>query len=524
MNPVDFRAFTGIGVPVCSASAGTRSGTLLHSNDRPTQESVSLPAARKSRGIDPIEKTLWGLLIFSLPFTDVQFPKQARGFGEPSTYLTIVLWVFVLLRILRRKESLRFLKSKPFLFMFLFWLVAGLSILQSSKAPPSPWIDYSNPWKTSVEQFVQLSVSLSIVFFTVFYVRSWRDFRIAMSAYFAGWVGSLFAQMLDFAAYFRPESTALSVIENFIHHTGWWQFLGPIPRLRLGGAEASWCSDYLLCLIPFFVLRAYYWKSRMWNAVNATASVLILFGTMSFGGLAAFFGEVVLMAFALGRRAIGFLLLAGAVPLLMALVISPIYVSWVWDRAMGVYENGIQGSDYSVRIRTALTEAAWNTFEEHPWLGVGIGNSTFYILGDMPGWAMADPDIKASFRDPINVPDFYAQILSETGLLGTGLFVMMLASMALGLFRAHRSAPERWKKSVYIGILIVLLGQVAHYVSVNRFFIHYWYFIWGLAICAPRLLSQNDPKISQRCAVVPKFALGVLESQSAKVLRRAEFL
>lgn len=509
MNPVEFREPVKNATSMRSKSAGTPSTGLAESR----------AALSRWRGIDPLERMIWALLIFSLPFTDVEFPKQARGFGLPSTYLTILLWVFVLLRILRGRESLRFLKSKALLFMFIFWVVAGFSLLQSSKAPPSSWMNYSDPRTVSIEQFIQLSIALSIAFFTVFYIRSWRDFRFAMTAYFAGWIGSLFAQAIDVVAYFEPQSTVLTAIENLIHHAEWWQFLGPIPRLRLGGAEASWCSDYLICLIPFFVLSAYYWKSRAWNRINACVAVLIMFATMSFGGLAVFAGQVALMALALGRRAVGFLVLAGAVPLLLALVISPIYVSWVWNRAVGVYENGVEGADSSVRIRTALTDAGWNIFEEHPWLGVGIGESTFYIPGDMPGWTREDPLFKGGFRDPANLCNFDVQILSELGLLGAGLFLALLVTMALGLLGSYRRAPERWKKAVYAAILIALLGQVAHYVSMNRFFVHYWYFIWGLAICAPKLLDQKDPKMPPRRVTLSKTNAVFFEPPPVRVLR-----
>lgn len=509
MNPVNIRQYVNDVIPMRTGSTPAR----------PRETSDTRVALSKWRAIDPLERMLWALLIFSLPFTDVEFPKEASGFGEPSTYLTIVLCVFVLLRILGGKESLRCLKSKSSLFVFLFWVVAGLSVLQSSKAPPSPWMSYSNPWKVSTEQFVQLSVALSIMFLTAFYVRSWRDFRFAMTAYFAGWIGSIVAQLLDVEAYFRPQSTILTAIENFVHHTRWWQFLGPIPRLRLAGAEASWCSDYLLCLIPFFVLGAYYWKSRTWNTVNACAATLVMVATMSFGGLAVFVGEAALMALVLGRRAVGFLVVVVALPPLLALFVSPIYVSEVWSRTVGVYENGIQGSDFSVRIRSALSEAAFNAFEEHPWLGVGIGNSTFYILRGMPTWAMSDPDIKASFSDPANVPDFFAQILSETGLVGTSLFVLVLVTMGLGLFRAYRRTPERWKKAVYAAVLIALLGQTAHYASMNRFFVHYWYFIWGLAICTPKLLDQKDPKMAVRRVALSRKNRALFEPFRAKVTR-----
>jgi O-antigen ligase len=456
----------------------------------------SRPVSEGPASIDPLTRVFWGLLIFSLPFTDVRFPAAAKSFGQPSSYLTIVLWVFVLLRILQGKESLRFLKSKALLFMFLFWVVAGISVSLSSQAPPSPWID-AWVWGKSIKQFAQLSIGLSIALFTAFFVRSWRDFRFAMASYFAGWIGSVFAQAIDFGAYFT-RSDLLEAANDFIHSTRLWQFLGPFPRLRLSSNEASFASDYLLCLIPFFVLGAYYWKGRAWNIINSSVSVLVLFATMSFGGVAVFLGEAALMAMMLGRRAVGFLALAGGAPLLLALAISPVYAGFVWDRAVGVFDYGIETSDFSVRQRAAAAESAWATFEEHPWLGVGIGNASFYLVGELPRWATTQPDLMKVMLGPNPDADAlgneFLRVLTETGLVGTGLFVAMLATMVWGTFKAYRRAPERWKKSVYAAILVALLGQIAHYTSMSELSFRYWFFIWGLAICTVPLAGQADPR------------------------------
>ncbi len=468
----------------------------------PTPETREGKAARSRRvsegsvSTDPLTRILWGLLIFSLPFTDIRILRAAKSFGQPSSYLTFVLWVFVLLRVLQGKESFRFLKSKAVLLMFLFWVVAGISISLSAQAPPSPWVEIS-AWGKSIKQFAQLSVGVSIALFTVFFVRSWRDFRFAMASYFAGWIGSVCAQAIDFGAYFT-HSDLLQAANDFLHYTRLWQFLGPFPRLRLSSNEASFAADYLLCLIPFFVVGAYYWKGRAWNVINSSVSVLVLFATMSFGGLAVFLGEAALMAMILGRRAVGLLALAAGAPLLLALAVSPVYARFVWDRAVGVFDYGIETSDFSVRQRAAAAESAWTTFEEHPWLGVGIGNAGFYLVGDIPRWAAAQPDLRKAMLGPNLDADCldnaFLRVLSETGLVGMGLFVAMLATMVWGTFKAYRRAPERWKKSVYAAILVALLGQIAHYTSMSEFSFRYWFFIWGLAICTVRLAGEADPR------------------------------
>lgn len=471
---------------------------LAKATGLPGKASDSRPRSEKLEGVDAVTRILWGLLIFSLPFTDIQFPKAARGFGQPSAYLAAVVMGLMLLRILRERESLRFLKNKASFFVFLFWLVAGVSIYQSLEAPASPWLEYSNPLLVSVEQFAMLSVGLSIAILTCYFVRGWRDFRFAMTYYFAGWIGSLLTQALDFVAYFQPDSTVLQAANDFIHFTPTWQFVGPLPRLRLAGSEASWASDYLLCLIPFFVLGAYYWKSRRWNIINASVAVILMFATTSFGGVAVFVGQVVLMAMILGKRAFRFLALAGVAPFLLALVVSPAYVDLVWSRTVGAYNYGIESDDFSIRMRAALVESGWNAFKEHPWLGVGIGDSVFYVPSQWPTWAARDPNINWTLRSPANLMNLHIQILSETGLAGATLFAALLITMAWTTFKAYRRVSEPWKKSVYAGILVALLGQIAHYSSMNRFFCRYWFFIWGLAICTVRLAGETDPGMRVR--------------------------
>jgi O-antigen ligase len=473
----------------------------------------------KPARVDFVTKGLWALLIFSFPFVDIQYPEAAKGFGHPSTYLTLIVSALVVMRILRERESLRFLKNKAFLFMFLFWAVVGFSILQSLRAPVSPWLEYSNPLKVSVEQFVQLSVCLAVAVLTCYFVRSWQDFRFAMTCYFGGWIGSILAQGLDFAAYYRSSSTVLQAINDFMHHTPLWQFEGPFPRLRLAGSEGSWASNYLLHLIPFFVLKSYYWKSRRWNLLNAGAALIVLFATMSFGGLAVFAGQAVLMAKVLGRRAVRFLVVAGVAPLLLALIISPAYINVVWNRTVEAFTYGTEADDFSVRLRTALVESGWNAFQEHPWLGVGIGASPFYMPGAWPTWAARDPSINWVLRNPGNLCNLHIQILSETGLVGAFLFSALLLAMVLGTFKAYRRVSEPWKKSVYASVFVVLLGQFAGYTTMNRFFLHYWFFIWGLAICTVRLARQTDPAMRVHRTVYRKtlgeeFAPAVVSSVS----------
>jgi O-antigen ligase len=230
---------------------------------------------------------------------------------------------------------------------------------------------------------------------------------------------------------------------------------------------------------------------------------------MSFGGLAVFAGQAVLMAKVLGRRAVRFLVIAGVAPLLLALVISPAYIAIVWNRTVEALTYGPEAGDFSLRARTAFVEAGWNAFLEHPWLGVGIGTDAFYMPGAFPTWAARDPSINWVLQNPAAGCSLHIQILSETGLVGASLFSALLLAMVVGTLKAYRRVSEPWKKSVYASVFVVLLGQFAGYATMNRFFLHYWFFIWGLAICTVRLAPQTDPAMRVHHTVYRKTLGGV---------------
>ncbi|MGC1375734.1 MAG: O-antigen ligase family protein, partial [Anaerolineales bacterium] len=101
--------------------------------------------------------------------------------------------------------------------------------------------------------------------------------------------------------------------------------------------------------------------------------------------------------------------------------------------------------------RLAYSAAAMDTFQESPWLGVGLGASGFTMYNHMPDWALAGvPEIAQQLSPDSrlypNPKDLYARLLAETGLLGFALFVafyLALLADALGLLHG-RSAAARW--------------------------------------------------------------------------------
>jgi O-antigen ligase len=115
---------------------------------------------------------------------------------------------------------------------------------------------------------------------------------------------------------------------------------------------------------------------------------------------------------------------------------------------------------------------------------------------------MADVFIRSSVMGytpgGISSNNQFIELLASTGLPGCLLFVAFLASMLADSYGAVRSAKEKWKRRALAGIFFALVAQIFHYFALNDFAFRYWFFIWGLAICSKRLVTQDDRSMVRR--------------------------
>jgi hypothetical protein len=482
----------------------------------------SLKLVRDQHGVDALQKFLWGALIASFPFTALEiWPSRLKQFGEPAVLIAALLGVLVLGDAVLRPEKIFIPKGRSAWFLLLFMAIVGASFFISHPINPYMWPGH-NPWTKSAKQITQWLTDGWVAYLTLRFVRTWKDFRFALKCQFIGLILMAGSGFLELAALHWPAGVAHSLY-HLLHNGG----MEDAGRLDLLAYEPSIAGDYLMSVIPLLICGAYYWKSRQWTVLWSAVALLLFCGTFSLGSFGALFAAALLVSVVYARRGSKGMLV-GLVLLLIVLIASVVTSSkgeqFLGNRVGEILENGLGPSipDFSTRQRLASAEAAFNIFLEHPVLGVGIGKSPFYIYSTYPVWALNQGDLSAGFTDPDQVLpttfNLFLQMLAETGLVGGAVFIMLLLSMLADCYSAMNTANERWKKAVFAGILFALVAQIIHYNAMSWTGLRYWFFIWGLAICAPRLLKQKDLEIRRSRIAAGKASPFLREPHPVKVL------
>jgi O-antigen ligase len=112
--------------------------------------------------------------------------------------------------------------------------------------------------------------------------------------------------------------------------------------------------------------------------------------------------------------------------------------------------------------RFTYWETAYNIFDSHPLLGVGLGNYAFYLEENLPNQPLAAmpevlrqvvPDIG---RDRlVTSKNLYLRMLAETGLLGTATFLAFLIAVlgcALSLWLSTDPESRYWGTAGLLGL------------------------------------------------------------------------
>lgn len=122
----------------------------------------------------------------------------------------------------------------------------------------------------------------------------------------------------------------------------------------------------------------------------------------------------------------------------------------------------ITDDNFAVLERVAHWRAGLAMFNDHPWLGVGIGNyAAAYERYALPHW-----------YEPLgHAHNIYVNFLAETGIIGAGMFAALWIGMGLLAWRRAQTA-DGYRAGLALGVLGTLAYLTTHNFFDNLFVQH----------------------------------------------------
>jgi hypothetical protein len=272
----------------------------------------------------------------------------------------------------------------------------------------------------------------------------------------------------------------------------WHVYIGNrlVPRIRAAFPDPNIFGGYILSFLPIIVsLLLFRIAKRMkitFYVFAGIVGVIAVLGAVSrtaLGGAAI--GLLTVLYYwrrkLLTRHVIVIVLLVSiALPLLR--ISLPGNAGSIMDLSLYIGRIGqtFRAGDGSTTIHMKLASDAINMWEEHPLLGVGIGNYGAYL----------DPQGKGNGSSHSALMSFFA----ETGVLGG---VANLAIVMVLIFWLVRNTRHIEKYSYWFALNVGLLGSYVSTVSANITYIYYnEAFVWFLmGLIAAVVKWERDQKI-----------------------------
>lgn len=131
--------------------------------------------------------------------------------------------------------------------------------------------------------------------------------------------------------------------------------------------------------------------------------------------------------------------------------------------------------DISNRTRFGMQYASIQVFKKHPITGVGLGQETYYKIYEYPNWSTRNnweydfvyknQKIK-SFPPAYNM---YTRLLAETGLIGFGIFILMIVLPIANCYRIWKTQPNPQLKIVALILFTSMTGLLVNWLQVDFF-------------------------------------------------------
>jgi|SRR5690554_209874 len=161
--------------------------------------------------------------------------------------------------------------------------------------------------------------------------------------------------------------------------------------------------------------------------------------------------------------------------------------------------------DISNRTRFGMQYASLQVFKQNPITGVGLGQETYHKIYEYPYWSTyknweyehvyKNQQIK-SFPPAYNI---YTRLLSETGIIGFSLFVLMLTLTIVYSYRLWKSTPKGNIRVASLVLFTSFMGFAVNWLQVDHFK------QYGFWLCLAVLIKfMFDTKNNETTSIVEK--------------------
>ena len=410
----------------------------------------------RSVSLGALARILWAATLLALPVSSFRyFPAGEGTYVRPLSFYPLALLALVLLvQLVRRKTVFPWAGSwTPLVGVVL--AIAAASMVGLLIAPPP--LRGEDVLGRELRAWVTLIMGVSFFAAAAWMNRNFDDLRFSIQWLFAGFILDILWSGLQGATFYLHLLPKPLVTQ--------WQRAFSMRELirtnRISGLayEPSWLAGqistlYLPWLFAWLLTRQRMTRFKWLEPLLLLCAVLLLLATFSRGGLLTVGATTVLTFLLVGREQLraawrwfvtGFrqgrqlALRLGVIVVILAAAGGALLflsqkgnIARLWNtRAETFTDFLIQNSAGS---RAAYMSGALSAYDEHPWTGVGLGASGFYIYSHLPDWALTTvPDIARQLSPDNNLypnpKNLYVRLLAETGLIGFFLFLAFQFSL-----------------------------------------------------------------------------------------------
>lgn len=461
---------------------------------------MSIPWLERAR------KIIWAIFLVTLPVTS--FPFFPGGIGGRTEVRPLALYPLIILLLI---TTLPYLFNRPIprnvIPLLVFILLALASTVFAFTQGIDPEINISVPAR-SLRMLVTLAMGAAFYLTVAVAPQTESDLHFTLRWMYTGLLSALLWGTLhiSFILFYSPEwFDTVEHLQGFISVRGLFE-----SRISGMAYEPNWFAEQITFLFMPWLFSAVMSNSTVfrWRWHRLTVEVLLLLYasgvlvfTYSRTGYVLIGVQLVLALLIWPRKRkpgskrwinlIKRIAFVGVVVVVLLGVMIAVgsqnrYFARLWrywtdENAVGTYLHYIAFSQ-----RMIYWETAYQIYEEHPWLGIGLGNFVFYFedeLTDRPLYPT--PELLYKFvpqegKNQLVVPkNLFVRILAETGVLGMAAYLAFLVGVigcVIYLYLDPDPQVRYWGQAGILA-LIIFIGVAF---SVDSFALPNAWIVFGL--------------------------------------------